>query len=94
MKIMGQFKIINIGSLKYDRIDAIRILRAEFYRRGIVGSISCLRDLIDQKPVGIVDDEIRYCINLVYNDTDYEEVGGYVYEDEQNFPDNYIPAIG
>lgn len=80
MKVMSQFKIIKVGSLKYDRLESICILRAEFYRRGIVGSIGCLKELVDQKPVGIVDDEIRCCINLIYNDTEYQEVGGYVYE--------------
>lgn len=95
---METYKIINIGTLKYDRIKSISILKKELISYGINYTIKEVKELFDYFLSNSIEDNIinieyKKSLDLIFNNIEYEIIYSDYYI-ERNFPENFIPPIG
>jgi len=74
-----EFKLVKTGTLKYDRIKSMSILRKELNRFGIIYSINDIKSMLDAIVNNAFGDDIfdgkhKYCFDLIFYGNEYEEL--------------------
>lgn len=96
---MDRYKIIKIGTLKYDRLKALSIFRKELFSYGSMMSIADAKVLFDtilnNKLEEDFDLKLQRCIDEVFEGTEYETIyeesqegASFYYNMPNCFPDN------
>jgi len=91
-----EYYLKKLGTLKYSRLKSIYILRKELNCFDYKYSNSETKELLDTILNGNLTEnfnmKFKYCFDKVFNDNEYVELNEN--EENQNFPENYIPASG
>lgn len=97
---MEEYKLIEIGVLKYSRIKSISILKNELNSFGLCYNNEKTKELFDKLLNNSFDKDeiilpkIKYCLDMIFDGNIYTSEQKDMWYVEKNFPDNFIPPIG
>jgi hypothetical protein len=90
-----EFKIVKIGNLKYDRLKAIsvlcNILRSFGYMYPLGQTKILLDTILANELIETFNHKFKYAFDTIFDHVEYEEINHY--EEEHNFPINFIPPF-
>jgi hypothetical protein len=90
------YTILKIGTLKYDRLKSMSILRKELNYFSNDYSYKDIKEIFDSILKNefneIIDESLRICLNHIFDGNEYKDVE--FHQTETNFPENWIPPIG
>lgn len=94
----NKFIILEIGTLKYNRIKSIVLFKNELSNFNFKYTLSEAKELFDEILNNSYSDmfgsEFKYCVDHVFSDTKYIEYNVYQFEPpEKNFPDDFTICL-
>lgn len=94
MNELKNIKLIKSGSLKYDRLKSISILRHKLNDFGFNYTIKEVKNILDNiinnSYTEEFDGKFQHCINSIFSDNIYDEFIENKYDNDCCFPENYI----
>lgn len=95
---MVEYQIKTLGKLKYPRLKSLSILRKEINSYDYKYTMAESKELLDAVLNNTFEERFnlifKICFDKIFDGIEYVEYDDNPYEDEKNFPDNYIPATG
>lgn len=97
MEEFKEYKLVEVGLLKYDRIKSISLFKKELnsfdFQHSIVETKLFLDLILENNYKEPFSGKLKSCIDIILYNCKYEKIPN-IENEERNFPDNWVAPMG